>query len=145
LNSGHTSPIIRLGELTFQADDDTLAREVRGLTDPAATFRLNGKESDVAGYLQHVLELRSMMKDGALTVVDEGQDHRGPSGTCAARVVVRMNMKDGSAVRGESHLVGRLGNDGRITRMAEIGRLIVDGDDPAPSAGQDPRNHRRSR
>jgi hypothetical protein len=34
-------------------------------------------------------------------------------------------------VLGESHSVGHLGNDGRITGMAEIGRLIVAGYDPA--------------
>jgi len=111
--------------------DETLTREVRALVDPAATFRLNGTESDVAAYLQHVFELRSAMDHGTITVVDEVQGGRGPSDTCAARVVVRMTMSDGSVVLGESHLMGRLGNDGRITRLAEIGRLIVDGDDPA--------------
>jgi hypothetical protein len=128
LSSGHTHPLVRLGELTFQADDDTLAGEVRSLFDPAATVRLNGKESDVAGYLRHVLALRSAMDDGTITVVDEIRDDRG---SAAARVVVRMNMKDGSILSGESHLVGRLGSDGRITRVVEIGRLVVDGDDPA--------------
>jgi hypothetical protein len=132
LSPEQTNPIVRLGQLTFQADDDTLAREVRALTDPAATFRLNGREpGDVTAYLQHVFELRSAMDDGTITVVDEVQDDCGPSGTCAARVVVRMNMPDGSTVLGESHLMGRLGHDGRITRVAEIGRLIAAGDDPA--------------
>ena len=123
------NPLVRLGELTFSADDDTLVCEVRALVDPAATIRLNGKESDVAGYLRHVLELRSAMTDGTITVIDEVHDDRGPSSLLAARVVVRMTMKDGSVVLGESHLVGRLGNDGRVTRMAEIGRLVMDGDD----------------
>jgi hypothetical protein len=131
LSSRHTHPLVRLGELTFQADDGTLVREVRALIEPAATLRLNGKESDITGYLRHVLELRSAMNDGAITVVDEIRDDRGPSAMLAARVLVRMNMKDGSVVLGESHLVGRLGNDDRITRMAEIGRLIVDRDDSA--------------
>ena len=123
-------PLVRLGELTFQADDDTLAREARALLDPAATIRLNGRESDVAGYLRHVLELRAAMTDGTITVAAALGDS-GPPGMVAARVVVRMAMKDGSAVVGESHLIGILGEDGRITRMIEIGRLIEDGDDPA--------------
>ena len=131
MSSVHTHPLIRLAELTFHADDDTLAREIRALADPAARIRLNGRESDLAGYLRHVLELRSAMNAGTITVVDEIRDDRGPSGTFAVRVVVRMDMKDGSVVLGESHLMGHTGNDGRITRMAEIGRLIVDGDDPA--------------
>lgn len=130
MTSKYVNPLVRLGELTFTADDGTLVREVRALVDPAATIRLNGKEWDVAGYLRHVLELRSAMTEGTITVIDEVQDDRGPSGTLAARVVVRMAMKDGSVVLGESHLVGRLGNDGRVIRMAEIGRLVVDGDDP---------------
>jgi hypothetical protein len=131
LSSVHTHPLIRLAELTFQADDDTLVREVRALADPAATFRLNGRESDLAGYLRHVLELRSAMNAGTITVVDEIRDNHGSAGTFAVRVIVRMDMKNGSVALGESHLMGHAGNDGRITRMAEIGRLIVDGDDPA--------------
>ena len=122
-------PLVRLGELTFQADDDTLARETRALLDPAATIRLNGRESDVAGYLRHVLELRSAMADGTITVAAALRDS-GPSGMMAARFVVRMAMKDGSVVLGESHMIGILGKDGRVTRMIDIGRLIEDGDDP---------------
>ncbi|MEV7159449.1 hypothetical protein AB0N77_33370 [Streptomyces misionensis] len=33
-------------------------------------------------------------------------------------------------VQGESHLIGRLGDDGRITKMVEIGRLLTPDDDP---------------
>jgi hypothetical protein len=126
----HIHPLVRLGELTFQADDDTLVHQVHALVDPIATLRLNGRELDVTGYLRHVLELRSAMSEGQIAVVDEIQDGRGSSGSFAARVVVRMNMKDGSLIVGESHLVGRVGDDGRITRMVEIGRLVVGDDDP---------------
>ncbi|MFC9226062.1 hypothetical protein ACFT8W_35935 [Streptomyces hygroscopicus] len=128
MSSPHAQPLTRLGELTFQADDETLALEVRALVDPAATLRLNGKESDVAGYLRHVSELCSAMDEGTITVLDEVSD--GATGTVAARVTVRMAMKDGSVVQGESHLIGRLGDDGRITKMVEIGRLLTPEDDP---------------
>ncbi|CAK7282789.1 hypothetical protein SGPA1_20764 [Streptomyces misionensis JCM 4497] len=128
----HAHPLTRLGELTFQADDETLAREVRALVDPAATLRLNGRESDVAGYLRHVSELRSAMDEGTITVLDEVGD--GASGTVAARVTVRMAMKDGSVVQGESHLIGRLGDDSRITKMVEIGRLLTPDDDPVEAS-----------
>jgi hypothetical protein len=70
------------------------------------------------------------MSDGTITVAAAFRDS-GPSGMVAARVIVRMAMKDGSVVHGESHLIGLLGTDGRVTRMIEIGRLIEDGDDPA--------------
>ncbi|MFD8366896.1 hypothetical protein [Streptomyces hygroscopicus] len=63
-----------------------------------------------------------------MTVLDEVSD--GATGTVAARVTVRMAMKDGSVVQGESHLIGRLGDDGRITKMVEIGRLLTPEDDP---------------
>jgi hypothetical protein len=125
------NPLVRLGELTFSADDDTLAREVHDLLDPAATVRLNGSELDGPGYLRHVFELRSTMSGGTIAIVDEIQDDRGPAGAFAARVVVRMKMKDGSLLTGESHLVGRAGDDGRVTRMVEIGRLLEDSDSPA--------------
>jgi hypothetical protein len=125
------NPLVRIGELTFHAEDGCLDGEVRARFDPAATIRLNGKEADVDGYLQHVRELRSAMSVGTITVVAALRDDRGPSGMAAARVVVRMSMADGSTVLGESHLIGSLGADGRITRMVEIGRLIEDGDDPA--------------
>jgi hypothetical protein len=128
------NPLVRLGELTFRADDDTLVREVHALLDPAATLRLNGGELDVQGYLLHVFELRSTMSGGTIGIVEEIQDDRGPTGGFAARVVVRMNMKDGSSLTGESHMVGRVGDDGRITRMVEIGRLIEAGDSPAEVA-----------
>ncbi|MFD7064639.1 hypothetical protein [Streptomyces sp. NPDC059906] len=38
----------------------------------------------------------------------------------AVRVVVRMTGKDGSVTNGESHLVGRLGDDGRLVKVAEV-------------------------
>ncbi|CAM2931856.1 hypothetical protein HMPREF1486_01005 [Streptomyces sp. HPH0547] len=126
--ASHTQPLTRLGELTFQADDETLALEVRALVDPAATLRLNGKQSDVAGCLRHVSELRSAMDEGTITVLDEASD--GATGTMATRVAVRMTRKDGSVVQGESHLIGRLGDDGRITKMVETGRLLTPEDDP---------------
>ncbi|MET8556021.1 hypothetical protein ABZV64_13820 [Streptomyces sp. NPDC004959] len=126
--SPHAHPLARLAELTFQADDETLVREVRALVDPAATLRLDGKETDLAGYLRHLTELRSTVEEGTLTVLDEVGE--GRTGTVAARVTVRMAMKDGSVVRGESHLVGRLGDDGRITKVADIGRLLTPEDDP---------------
>lgn len=124
--SARLNAIVRLSELTFVASDDTLAADVRALLDPAATFRLSGKETDVDGYLRHVVEFRSAMTDGTIAIVEEIDD----SGGLAARVVVRMAMKDGSVMSGESHVIGRAGEDGRITRMVEIGRLIVEGDDP---------------
>lgn len=124
------NPLVRIGELTFHADDSCLVGEVRARFDPAATIRLTGKETDVDGYLRHVLQLRSAMSVGTITVVTALRDDRGPSGMAAARVVVRMSMKDGSTVLGEAHLMADLGADGRITRMVEIGRLIEDGDDP---------------
>ncbi|MEU3324791.1 hypothetical protein [Streptomyces albus] len=126
--ASHTQPLTRLGELTFQADDETLALEVRALVDPAATLRLNGKQSDVAGCLRHVSELRSAMDEGTITVLDEASD--GATGTMATRVAVRMTRKDGSVVQGESHLIGRLGDDGRIMKMVETGRLLTPEDDP---------------
>ena len=125
------NPLVRLGQLTFTADDDSLVREVHALLEPAATVRLNGREVDVPGYLLHVFQLRSTVHSGTIAIVDEVQDGRGPAGAFAARVVVRMNMKDGSLLTGESHMVGRVGDDGRITRMVEIGRLIEAGDSPA--------------
>ncbi|MFF1695560.1 hypothetical protein ACFVXC_18285 [Streptomyces sp. NPDC058257] len=123
-------PLTRLGELTFQADDETLVREVRALVDPAATLRLNGKESDVEGYIRHVLELRAAIAHGTITVIDEVRDGRGLRELLAARVVVHMTGKDGVVTKGESHLVGRLGDDGRLVRMVEIGRVVTGEDDP---------------
>jgi hypothetical protein len=76
------------------------------------------------------MELRSGMHDGSITVVDEVWGGREAPSVVAARVVVRMNLKDGAVVRGESHLIGRLGDDGRLTKVTEIGRLISDEDDP---------------
>jgi uncharacterized membrane-anchored protein len=128
---GDINPLVRVGELTFDADDETLTREVRAMFDPAARIRLNGKESDVGGYLRHVLELRSAMSEGAMTVAAALRAGDGGSDQVAARVVVRMAMRDGSVLHGESHLVGQLGDDGRITRMVEIGRALEAGDDPA--------------
>ena len=105
-------------------------REVRALRDPAATLRLNGKESDVEGYVRHVLQLRAAMKHGTITVIDEVRDGRGPCELLAARVVVRMTGMDGVVTEGESHLVGRLGDDGRLVRMVEVGRVVAHEDDP---------------
>jgi hypothetical protein len=126
-----TNPLVRAGQLTFDADDEALNRGMRALFDPAARIRLNGNESDVDGYLRHVLELRSAMSEGAITVAAALRDGHGPSSKVAARVLVRMTMTDGSVVHGESHLIGQLGTDGRLTSMTEIGRLVEDGDDPA--------------
>jgi hypothetical protein len=125
------NPLVRAAELTFDASEETLDRELRALFSPAAGIRLNGKESDLDGYLRHVRELRSAVSEGTATVADELRDNRGPSGLLAVRVVVRMAMRNGSVVLGESHLIGHLGRDGRVTRMVEIGRHIEDGDDPA--------------
>jgi hypothetical protein len=130
VSSEHKHPLVRLGELTFQADDETLVREVRALVDPAATLRLNGKESDVEGYLRHVQQLRAAMEHGTISVIDEVRDGRGPCELLAARVVVRMTGKDGVVTKGESHLVGRIGDDGRLVSMVEIGRIVADEDDP---------------
>lgn len=80
----HIHPLVRLGELTFHADDDTLVHQVHALVDPIATLRLNGRELDVEGYLRHIHELRSAMSEGQIRVVDEIQDGRGASGSFAA-------------------------------------------------------------
>jgi hypothetical protein len=135
LHSHSPNPLTRLAELTFKAlDNASLTRQIRDLVDPAATIRLSGRESDVDGYIRHVVELRSAMSHGVITVVEEIQEDRKASGGLAIRVIVHMNMKDGAVVLGESHLVGRLGDGGRITRMVEIGRVIADGDDQAESS-----------
>ncbi len=131
MRMGETNPLVQAGQLTFDADDETLVRELSALFDPAARIRLNGKESDVGGYLRHVLELRSAMSEGSITIAAALRDGDGPPEMVAARVTVRMAMRDGAVVHGESHLVGQLGEDGRITRMIEIGRALADGDDPA--------------
>ncbi|WP_031465869.1 hypothetical protein [Sciscionella sediminilitoris] len=120
-------PLVHLGRLTFETDDEALEREIRAVLAPEATLRLNGRETDLAGYLMHVRELRSGIRDGTLTVIDEIR----AEDALAARVAVRMQLTDGSAVHGESHLIGRIGADGRLTRMTEIGRLIGETDDPA--------------
>ena len=137
MHSYRLNPLTRLAELTFKAADNaSLTRQIRDLVDPAAKIRLSGRESDVDGYIRHVVELRSAMSHGVITVVEEIQEipeDREASGGLAIRVIVHMNMKDGAVVLGESHLVGRLGNGGRITRMVEIGRVIADGDDQAES------------
>ena len=134
MHSYSLNPLTRLAELTFKAlDNASLTRQIRDLVDPAAKIRLSGRESDVDGYIRHVVELRSAMSHGAITVVEEIQEDCGASRGLAIRVIVHMNMKDGAVVLGESHLVGRLGDGGRITRMVEIGRVIADGDDRTES------------
>jgi hypothetical protein len=127
----NVNPLVRVAELTFDASEETLDQEMRALFDPAAGIRLSGRESDLDGYLRHVRELRSAMSEGTVTVADELTDGRGPATLVAVRVVVRMAMASGSLVTGESHLIGHLASDGRVTRMVEIGRLVEDGDDPA--------------
>ncbi|WP_033292959.1 hypothetical protein [Amycolatopsis jejuensis] len=124
-------PLAQLGRLTFQADDEALAREVRDLLHPDSMIRISGKKMDVAGYLKHVTELRSGMSGGSITVVDEVWGSSAEPSGVAARVVVRMTLKNGPAVHGEAHLIGRLDADGRLTKLVEIGRLIDDTDDPA--------------
>ncbi|WP_435644170.1 hypothetical protein ACR9VJ_31385 [Streptomyces sp. H49] len=60
-------------------------------------------------------------------------DHRAASSAVHRKAEIRPytgHVRVIPVVQGESHLIGRLGDDDRITKMVEIGRLLTPDDDP---------------
>ena len=122
-------PLTALAMLTFSSDaEDVIAHEVRQLTTERCSFRLNGTNVDVDGYLDHIRGLRAAMTSGDLRVVAELTDGGASPHRVAGRYVVHMQMHDGAIVRGESHLIGVLDSEHRIAHLYEIGRIIGDED-----------------
>lgn len=114
-----------LGELFFGDEqqeplEDTLDR----LVSPDFCQRINGALYRRQEYFDHVRAMRGTVSGGDVEVLEQVREGH----TVAGRYLFRVVRSEGSAATFESSIFARLGTDGRIDQLAEIGRLVEDGD-----------------
>ncbi len=123
------NPLAALGLLSMEATDDAaLEKSVRDRVTPAFTFRVDGRDTDVEGYLAHLRELRASFAGAELTVLHELVDRTTDPARAAVRFTLVMRMDDGSTVQGEAHTFALLDGD-RVAALYDIGRILGPDDD----------------
>ncbi len=100
--------------------EDTLDR----LVSPDFCQRINGAVHRRQEYANHVRMMRGTVSGGHVEVLEQVREGQ----TVAGRYLFRVVRSEGSAATFESGIFARLGADGRIDQMVEIGRLVEDGD-----------------
>ena len=93
-----------------------------------AVVRVNGHNLRGESYREHLQSLRSQINSGH-TTVEEVEQPAGHESRIAGRYRFRSQFADGSVATAENHIFGHLTQDGRISQLVEVARMVEDSDD----------------
>ena len=92
---------------------------------PRFRQRVNGRTYGRVEYLSHVREMRATVTGGTLEVLEQVRQ----GNRIAGRYLFHVTPAGGGEACFESHITGEVDDEGRITRLSEVARVVEDADD----------------
>ncbi|HEY2502411.1 MAG TPA: hypothetical protein VGI68_13595 [Mycobacterium sp.] len=118
--------VAALAELFFRDElHEPLEQTLDRLVSPTFAQRINGHVYQRNDYLDHVRDMRGTVNGGEVAVIEQLQI----GDRIAGRYLFRVTQPDSRPAQFESHIFAEFTEEGQISRMCEVARVVDDSDD----------------